>query len=82
MLLAGHGSLMLIDLADAAVRGGGQPAATLIHMNFVAWMRFAFLGLREAHRLVNSDVERMRRIDDAIHADMAALVADSALTRN
>ena len=82
MLLVGHGSLVLVDLADAAVRGRGQPAAMLIHMNFVAWMRFAFLGLREAHRLVNSDLERMRRIDDAIDAEMTALLADSTFARN
>ena len=82
MLLVGHGSLVLVDLADAAVRGGGQPAAMLIRMNFVAWMRFAFLGLREAHRLVNSDVERMRRIDNAINAEMTALLADSERFRN
>jgi len=82
MLLVGHGSLVLVDLADAAVRGGGQPAAMLIRMNFVAWMKFAFLGLREAHRLVNSDLERMRRIDDAIDAEMTALLADSTLARN
>ena len=82
MLVVGHGSLVLVDLADAAVRGGGQPAVMLIHMNFVAWMRFAFLGLREAHGLVNSDLVRMRRIDDAIDAEMTALLADSTFAHN
>lgn len=81
MLLVGHGSLVLVDLADAAARGGGQPVAMLLRMNFVAWMRFGFLGLREAHGLVNSEAERMRRIDDAIDAEMTALLAESASIR-
>lgn len=80
MLLVGHGSLVLVDLGDAAVRGGGQPAAMLIHMNFVAWMRFGYLGLREAHRLFNREAERMRRIDDTIDAELTALLADSTST--
>ena len=78
MLLVGHGSLVLVDLADAAIRGGGQPATMLIRMNFVAWTRFAYLGLREAHRLVNRDLERLRRIDNAIDAEITALLAASA----
>ena len=82
MLLVGYGSLVLVDVADAAVRKGFQPAAMLIHLNFVAWMRFAFLGLREAYRLVNADSQRMRRIDDAIDTEMTSLLAESAFTRS
>lgn len=82
MLLVGYGSLVLVDATDAAVRMGFQPAAMLIHMNFVAWMRFAFLGLRELHRGFNSEVERMRRIDETIDAEMKALLADSTFVRN
>ena len=82
MLLVGYGSLVLVDVADAALRTGFQPAAMLIHLNFVAWMRFGFLGLREAHRLVNADSQRMRRIDDAIDTEMTALLADNAIARN
>ena len=82
MLLVGHGCLVLVDLADAAVRESCQPAAMLIHMNFIAWLRFAFLGWRELYGFFNSEAERMRRIDDAIDAELTALLADNAFTRN
>lgn len=81
MLLVGHGSLVLVDAVDAAVRGGCAPAAMLIRMNFIAWMRFGHLSLREAHRLFNREAERMRRIDDAIDAELTALLADSTSIR-
>ena len=78
MLLVGSGCLVTVDLADAALRERGQPAAMLIHLNLVAWVRFAFLGLREIHAFATRNAERMRRIDEAIHADLTALLADSA----
>lgn len=85
MLLVGHGSLALVDLTDAAARAakrGLQPAAMLIHMNFVAWIRFGYLGWREVHGLINKDAERMRRIDETIDAELKELLADSALTHS
>lgn len=82
MLLVGHGSLVLVDLTDAAVRGGGQPATMLIHMNFVAWIRFGYLGWREVHGLIKRDAERLRRIDKTIDAELKELLASSTFTHN
>ena len=82
MLLVGHGSLVLVDLTDAAVRGGGQPATMLIHMNFVAWIRFGYLGWREVHGLIKRDAERLRRIDETIDTELKELLVGSALTHN
>lgn len=80
MLLVGHGCLVLVDSADAGVRGGGQPVAMLVqHMNLVAWVRFAYLGLREAYALVSRDAVRMRRIDEAIEAEMTTVLAASGV---
>ena len=46
MLLAGEGSLCLVDFGDAAVRAKGVDATTytidfLLHLNFKAWKKFA-----------------------------------------
>ena len=77
MLLVGHGCLALVDLTDAAVRGGGEPIQILIRMNFVAWTRFAFLGLREAHLLVNKDARRIQLVEERLNHDIKELLTAS-----
>ena len=77
MLLTGYGCLCLIDISDAAVRSGGQAVAMLTRMNFVAWTRFAFLGLREAQFLLNKDARRIQLLDQKLDRDMKELLAAS-----
>ncbi|MGV8907031.1 MAG: hypothetical protein ACOH15_10555 [Acetobacterium sp.] len=51
MLLVGHGTLCLVDGADAAIRSGGEMVAFVLHLNMIAWSRFAFAGLKEVRTL-------------------------------
>ncbi len=62
MLMAGHGCLCLIDIGDAAVKSGfgSDWIGFFSHLNFVAWGRFAYLGLREAFAILTNEVERQR----------------------
>ena len=48
MLLLGHGTLCLMDGADAAVRSGGNWLLFFTRMNLIAWARFSTLVLKEA----------------------------------
>jgi hypothetical protein len=48
MLLIAHGSLCLIDTADAALRSGGNMIQFMLRSNLIAWARFGTLALKEA----------------------------------
>ena len=49
MLLVGHGTLCLIDGADAFLRSGGNMVKILSRTNLLAWIRFGQLGLKEVN---------------------------------
>ena len=78
MLLVGHGCLALVDLTDAFIRGGGQPVLILSRMNFVAWTRFAFLGLREAYRFGEEGAKRFDLIEERLDVEMKELLGASS----
>lgn len=47
MLLFGHGTLCLMDGADALIRSGGNWLLFFTRMNIIAWSRFTVLVLKE-----------------------------------
>jgi len=47
MLMVAHGSLCLVDAADAAIRSYGDMVQFMLRSNLVAWTRFGTLALRE-----------------------------------
>ena len=47
MLLIGHGSLCLVDGADALIRSHGDPLAFFLRLNLVGWCRLAKLAIKE-----------------------------------
>jgi len=47
MLLLGHGTLCLMDGADAVIRSGGNWMLFFMRMNLIAWVRFSALVLKE-----------------------------------
>jgi hypothetical protein len=47
MLLVGHGTLCIIDGADAAFRSGGELVQFLLRTNLIAWARTGQLALKE-----------------------------------
>jgi len=63
MICVGHGALCLVDGADATIRGGGEPVATLLRMNLIAWIRFAHLSLKE----LNSWIQKGKIDHDEIN---------------
>lgn len=61
MLLVGHGTLCLIDAGDALVRNPDLNWVNFFsRLNFVAWMRFSYLGLRHAYSILNNDIHLYR----------------------
>lgn len=49
MLLVSHGTLCLLDGVDAGVRSGGNLVNFLLRTNFIAWVRFGHLALKEIY---------------------------------
>ncbi|MCI9127566.1 MAG: hypothetical protein HFG28_10275 [Eubacterium sp.] len=47
MLLAGTGTLCAIDAGDAIIKSGGQLITFALHINYNAFCKLAFLGIRE-----------------------------------
>ena len=47
MLMVAHGSLCLVDAADAGIRSGGEIVQFMLRSNLVAWARFGTLALKE-----------------------------------
>lgn len=60
MLLVAHGSLCLVDTADAALRSGGDIVTFLLRSNMIAWVRFGTVALSELKAWT-----RVGDIDDA-----------------
>lgn len=74
MLLVAHGTLCLVDAADAAVRSGCEPLNMLLHMNLIGWLRFGFLGLKEASALLRLEKLDHEAISQNIDADLRGLL--------
>lgn len=47
MLLVGHGTLCIVDGADAAIRSGGDMIQFMLRSNLIGWARFGTLALKE-----------------------------------
>ena len=47
MLLVGTGTLCLIDASDAAINSKGNWVIFFTRLNFIAWVRLAYLGFKE-----------------------------------
>lgn len=68
MLLVGHGCLCLVDAADAAIRSWGNMMGFMLHLNIVAWGRFARMGYLEIRAMYNKDALNT----EAMEADLKA----------
>ncbi|STO55086.1 Uncharacterised protein [Canicola haemoglobinophilus] len=63
MLLAAHGTLCLIDAGDAFLRSSTQGfnwVTFFARVNFVAWMRLSYLGVRHTVALLRNEIELER----------------------
>lgn len=62
MLLVGQGTLCLIDAGDAFIRSGSTAnwVEFFSRMNFVAWMRLSYLGMRHAASILSNEINIQR----------------------
>jgi len=75
MLLIGHGTLCLVDGADAALRSGGNMIQFMLHSNLVAWARFGTLAIKELavwYREGSLDIEAVDEYLDREHQRLLA----------
>jgi hypothetical protein len=76
MLVVGHGCLCIVDGIDAAVRSGGINILTFaLHLNFVAWSKFAISGLREVWVLLGKETLDMERLNNDLDIEWKRLSA-------
>ena len=76
MLLVGHGTLCLIDGADAYIRSGAgsDMVAFLSSTNLIAWVRFGHLGLKELNAWYNSGHIDSNAVDKYIDDDLKQML--------
>lgn len=71
MLIIGHGTLCLMDGADAAIRSGGNWINFFLRLNIVAWFRFVALVFREACIRLGISFPLQKQLDSYIRINEA-----------
>ena len=77
MLLVGHGCLCLVDAADAAIRSWGNLMGFMLHLNIVAWGRFAHMGYLEIRAMYNKDALNTEAMESDLKAEWDVLLTQS-----
>lgn len=72
MLLLGNGTLCVMDSIDAGVKSGGNFLVFFMRLNFIAWLRFVTLVLKEVFIRIGivdalqKDIKAYQRINEAL----------------
>jgi hypothetical protein len=74
-LLVAHGTLCLVDTADATLRSGGNVIGFMLRSNIVAWVRFGHLGLKEMKAWYFEGRIDIEVIDDYLDSELERLLA-------
>lgn len=74
MLLVSHGTVCLIDGADAAVRSGGEIVTFLSSTNLLAWTRFGQLGLKEINAWYNAGHIDTEAVDEYLNRELREML--------
>ncbi|MDD5399565.1 MAG: hypothetical protein PHQ93_00045 [Sulfurimonas sp.] len=74
MLLVGHGTLCIMDGADAAIRSGGDMVKFLLRTNLIAWVRFGHLSLKEVYAWYNSGQIDDEAMDEYLTNDLKRML--------
>lgn len=74
MLLVGHGTLCLLDGADAYIRSGGEMVQFLLRTNLIAWTRFGHLALKEVYTWYNIGHIDADAVDKYIDDDLKKML--------
>ena len=69
MLLVAHGSLCLVDTADATLRSGGEIISFMLRCNIIGWTRFGTLALKEIKSLYSQKYIDADSVDAYLEAD-------------
>lgn len=77
MLLVGHGCLCLVDAADAAIRSWGNLMGFMLHLNAVAWTRFARMGYLEIRAMYNKDALNTEAMETDLKSGWEELLAQT-----
>jgi hypothetical protein len=75
MLLVGHGTLCIVDGADAALRSGGDMIRFMLRTNLIGWARFGTLAVKELkawYRAGGLDVDAVDAYLDAEYEHLLA----------
>jgi hypothetical protein len=75
MLLVGHGVLCLIDGCDAFVRSGGDMVSFLLRTNYLGWIRFGHLGLKELNAWYNAGHIDCDAVDEYLEKEYSRMLA-------
>jgi hypothetical protein len=75
MLLIAHGSLCLVDTADAALRSGGDMIQFMLRSNLIAWARFGTLALKELRAWYREGDLDIEAVDAYLDAEYKRLLA-------
>lgn len=75
MLMIGHGTLCLVDAADAGIRSGGDIVQFLLRSNLIAWARFGTLALKELRVLYAQGDMDFDVVDDYLDREYARMLA-------
>lgn len=74
MLLVAHGSLCLVDTADATVRSGGNIINFMLRCNIIGWARFGTLALKEINSWYNQKSIDADAVDAYLEADYQRMI--------
>jgi hypothetical protein len=75
MLLIGHGSLCLVDVADAGLRSGGNIVAFLVRSNMIAWVRFGTVAIKEVKAIYMAGSIDVDAVDAYLDAEYSRMLA-------
>lgn len=75
MLLVGHGTLCIIDGADAAIRSKGYMIQFMLRANIIGWARFGTLALKELKAWCRAGGLDTEAVDQYLDAEYERLLA-------
>lgn len=77
ILCVSHGTLCLVDGADAGIRSGGTVIGFMLHANLIAWSRFSILALKELTCWYRSGSLDVDTIDEHLENELKRLSTNS-----
>ncbi|WP_217425563.1 hypothetical protein, partial [Magnetospirillum sp. SS-4] len=77
MLLIGHGTLCIVDGADAALKSGGYIIPFMLRANMIGWARFGTIALKELKVWYQAGGLDVDAVDGYLNAEYERLLVRS-----